>query len=86
MVYHPGVETETMTSEQFKQIRERSGLTQADFANAIGYHEKSMTRFESGRRKISKKLRATVLALFGRGVKQEQVGPVVGQTAKKTRK
>ena len=54
-----------MSGDQFRAIRQRAGLTQAEFADALGYHLTSMTRFENGSYRIPGKLKKLVLALFG---------------------
>jgi len=44
-----------MKAKQFKQIREKAGLTQAELAQLIGYKSyHSISEMESGRRRINK--------------------------------
>lgn len=83
-VYHVPMQVEEMTADQFRAIRVREGLTQAEFADRIGYHEKSLTRLENSRRRIKPKLIKLVLALFGPGVQRKSRNqPVVGQSGQK---
>lgn len=84
-VYNPDMVNEAMTAQQFKAIREQAGMTQEAFAEVIGYHPKSITRYESGRKAIGPWLASHVLALFRRG-RVVQLKPEVGQTAKKRKK
>jgi DNA-binding transcriptional regulator YiaG len=75
-----------MTPEEFVAVRKRSGLTQAAFADLIGYHEKSMTRFETGTRPIPARLKRMLSVLFPGLVRQRkgvELRRVVGESARR---
>lgn len=43
----------TWTPARIKKLRERLGLTQAEFGDAIGVTQQSVQRWESGERNVS---------------------------------
>ena len=52
-----------MTSQQFKDIRLALNMSQTEFALLLGYeHRSTISNFESGRRKISPRLKMLVIA------------------------
>ena len=83
--YIPPMAEAQMSAEQFRTIRRRSGLTQVQFAEQLGYNRFSISKIETGVRVVPSKLRRLVLALFG-PPKVVQRRPVVGQTARKGRR
>lgn len=53
-----------MTPEEFRAVRIQANLSQVEFAERLGYHPMSMTRFENGREAVRPKLAKLVKALF----------------------
>jgi transcriptional regulator with XRE-family HTH domain len=52
-----------MTSEQFRNIRLALNMSQTEFALLLGYeHRSTISNFESGRRRISPRLKMLVMA------------------------
>jgi DNA-binding XRE family transcriptional regulator len=87
-VYYPGMQDQ-MSAEEFRRTRERVGMTQAQFAEHIDVHEKSITRYESGRETVRPWMARLIRALFGQGAGVKGKGrnqPVVGQSARKRAK
>lgn len=56
-----------MTPSQFTAIRERSGLSRAHLAKAIGVEARSIYRYEHGERRISGTV-ANLMLLLDQGV------------------
>ncbi len=81
--YHPDMLETEMSGEELRAIRERAGLTQGKFADAIGIHEKSLTRLEGGGRRVRPTLRKLVLALFRQPRVVQEKRRVVAQSAKR---
>lgn len=49
-----------MTPAQMKSVRSRLGMSQAQFAKALGVERNTVARWENGRRKISKLASAAI--------------------------
>jgi len=49
-----------MTKEELKRRRERAGMTQGELAKRLGVHRVTMTRYETGAKKIPKAIALAV--------------------------
>jgi len=50
-----------MTNDDFRTLRKASGLTQEEFAGAIGVTREAVNRMEAGRAKITKRTELSAL-------------------------
>ena len=55
---------ESITKEQYKQIRTRLKSTQAEFATELGIDKQTVSRHETGERSISKQTSVLIGLLY----------------------
>lgn len=69
-----------MTKDELKQVRQKLGMTQADFAETLGIHANTVARFEQGNLDIQK---LTEFGVRGLLLTAKGSGPVKGSLSLK---